>query len=111
MDHLADSPLNKVNVFFDRKKLVSRKNNTAFKLLQAHFYDRRASAYAKKFQFDEAIECHSAACQELDKTYKLTTNSKAIESIALQHKYHKRQKDFLRYEPFKPFNFLDFSQS
>ncbi|KAL0269497.1 UNVERIFIED_CONTAM: hypothetical protein PYX00_007206 [Menopon gallinae] len=63
---------------------------------QAHFYDRRASAYARKFLFDEAIECHSAACQELEKSYKLTSNSKAVESIKLQHEYHKKQKDFLR---------------
>lgn len=118
MDYWPDSPLNKVlvTIFFRRKYekkkwrhcpmllcfvisfffFVTKLATVAYLLFQAHYYDRRGVVLAKKFCFDEAIECHMLAAQLLSESIVATENDKAKQSIALQREYHLKQKDILR---------------
>lgn len=64
----------------------------------AHQQHRRAEAHLKNHRYDEAMQCHQSAAELLVDAMKLTTSTLALESITLQHSYHLKQKDLIKYK-------------
>lgn len=66
-------------------------------LIQAHQNDRKAEIHIKFRRFDEALLCHQRASELLQHAMKLTSVTRALESLQLQQEYHNKQKDIIRY--------------
>ncbi|KAG8240193.1 hypothetical protein J437_LFUL016690, partial [Ladona fulva] len=62
----------------------------------AHQQHRRAEAHLRCRRFDEAIQCHKEASRLLEEAMKLTTVTKALESLKLQREYHIQQESIIR---------------
>uniref|UniRef100_A0A1B6CK25 Nuclear receptor-binding factor 2 MIT domain-containing protein n=1 Tax=Clastoptera arizonana TaxID=38151 RepID=A0A1B6CK25_9HEMI len=65
-------------------------------LFLAHQNDRKAETHIRYKRFDEAAVCHQKASGFLLQAMQLTSVSRALESLQLQHDYHLRQKDIIR---------------
>ncbi|XP_056641917.1 nuclear receptor-binding factor 2-like [Diorhabda sublineata] len=67
-------------------------------LNKAHQEERRAEVFLRQKKYDECIECHKRSILLLEESCNLTTNKKALESIALQIGYNQKQIDLVLYK-------------
>ncbi|XP_049805076.1 nuclear receptor-binding factor 2-like isoform X3 [Schistocerca nitens] len=62
----------------------------------AHQQHRKADTHLRYKRFDEAVQCHQNAASMLKEAMKLTSVTRALESLHLQHDYHVRQQEIIR---------------
>ncbi|ROT85766.1 putative nuclear receptor-binding factor 2-like isoform X1 [Penaeus vannamei] len=65
--------------------------------MYAHREQRRAEAFRRGGRLEEAAECHSRAAELLLAALTLTPTPLARQSITLQHSYHLRQQELLKF--------------
>ncbi|XP_071516208.1 uncharacterized protein [Panulirus ornatus] len=66
-------------------------------MVQAHREQRRAESCRRGGRLEEAAECHGRAAKLLIASLALTSTPLARQSITLQHNYHLRQQELLRF--------------
>ncbi|XP_042858331.1 nuclear receptor-binding factor 2-like isoform X2 [Penaeus japonicus] len=64
---------------------------------EAHREQRRAEAFRRGGRLEEAAECHGRAAELLLAALTLTPTPLARQSITLQHSYHLRQQELLKF--------------